>query len=75
MFLVAVLALGDLAQATIYWRNDYDSQTPTGLSGATSVRWPALEVGVERRVTTLLRAECTTFATLPGAQQVLLLHR
>lgn len=63
---VAALVAGNLVQSTNLWRDRYASGVPLHLSGAMSIRWPADEVGVERQVTALLRAECTTFTSLPG---------
>ncbi len=63
---VAALVAGNLVQSTYFWRDRYTGGVPVNLRGAMSIRWPAAEVGVERQVTARLRAECTTFTSLPG---------
>jgi hypothetical protein len=44
----------------------YRTSVPTGLTGASLVRWPPSVVAADRKVVRLLERDCSTFESLPG---------
>lgn len=64
--MLAILVGGSLLTVHRLSVARYRTSVPTGLTGASLVRWPPSVVAADRKVVRLLERDCSTFESLPG---------